>query len=175
MVKVFKTRRTRIVWSILTLLVLVSVTACQGATPPGPDVASTKIGNTNCTLLIWKEGLHMALWFDIADTATSGGSGNTSDPLYHERGTVSAADGRKVEWTVDTADGKSATFSIGAQTYDLARGTLFMVSTPGGKVGVRQVTYDLANLSATRESCNTLAESSPDVKSFIAAAGGPNP
>ena len=168
---IFKFKTARIAWGILALLLLVSAAGCQKSTPPGPDVAYDTIGNTNCTLLAWKEGLRVNLWFDFTGNFHSNGSGSTSDPIYKETGYAQAADGRQVNWQIETADGKSATFSIAGQPYDLAKGALFLVTTQGGKTQVQQLSFDLSKLPAVHESCQTVADSSPDVSSFIQKAG----
>ena len=165
-----KLKTSRIAWGLLALLLVAVAAGCQNTTPPGPDVAYDTIGSTNCTLLAWKEGLRINLWYDITGNFHTSGSGSTSDPIYKESGYAQAADGRQVNWQVETADGKSATFSIAGQPYDLAKGALFLVTTRSGQTQVQQLSFDLSKLPAVHESCQTVADASPDVSSFIQTA-----
>jgi hypothetical protein len=63
-------------------------------------------------------------------------------------GVHEASDGRKVEWQWQTADDKTGTMTINGSSYDLAAGVLFLVSTRGGRVRVRQLQRDLGNVEA---------------------------
>ncbi len=166
-----KIKLSKIAVGLLALLLVFGAAGCQKSTPPGPDVASDQVGNTTCTLLTWKEGLRINLWFDSTGNFHYSGSGSTRDPIYTETGQVLAADGRTIDWKVETSDGKSAAFSIAGQPYDLAKGSLFLVTTQGGKTQVQQLVFDLSKLPAVHESCQAVASSSPEVSSFIQTAG----
>lgn len=165
-----KIKPSKIAVGLLALLLVFGAAGCQKSTPPGPDVAYNTIGNTNCTLLTWKEGLRINLWFGFTGNFHTSGSGSTSDPVYTETGYALAADGRQIDWRIETSDGKSAAFSIAGQAYDLAKGTLFLVTTQGVKTQVQQLVFDLSKLPTVPESCQAVA-SSPEVSSFIQTAG----
>ena len=166
-----KIKPSKIVLCLLALLLVAGAAGCQKSTPPGPDLASDQVGKTTCALLTWKEGLRINLWFDTTGNFNANGSGSTSSPIYTETGLVLAADGRQIDWKIETTDGKSAAFSIAGQPYDLAKGTLFLVTTQGGKTQVQQLVFDLSGLPAVHESCQAIAGRSPDVSSFIQTAG----
>jgi hypothetical protein len=151
---------------------LVGASGCQQTTPPGADMASARIGNSSYTFLHWKEGLRVMMWFDLAEAVSGEGSGSTSDPVYEAAGFASASDGRRVDWRLETVDGKTAIFSIDGEPYDLSQGPLFLVRTKGGDVRVGQLERDLTALRPTNESCEAFAKVDPDVTRFVHEARG---
>lgn len=155
---------------IVTLAFLATVSGCQRTTPPGADVVYARIEETSYTFLHWKEGLRVMIWYDITENVGSHGSGSTSDPIHREEGYASASDGRRVDWWLETTDGQTATFSMNGQQYDLSRGGLFLVTTKGAGIQVRQLNRDLSAIPPTVEGCETFAQSDPDVSSFIREA-----
>jgi hypothetical protein len=159
--------RRKVFWLCAFVILLVGASGCQQTTPPGADMVSAKIGDTSYTFLHWKEGLRVMMWFDMADEVSAEGSGSTSDPIHKMEGYASATDGRRVDWRLETADGRTATFSIDGQAYDLSQGALFLITTRGGTTQVRQLNRDLSAVQATNESCEAFATADPDVSSFI--------
>jgi len=91
-------------------------------------MAGGKVGRGGFTYLRWKQGLAIMIWHDL-DSSSNHGSGSTGDPIYRLTGYASSLDGRRVEWKVQTADGKTAQFWIDDVGYDLANGALFAVTT----------------------------------------------
>jgi len=110
------------------------------------------------------------IWYDITENVWSEGSGSTSDPVHHQRGYAIASDGRRVEWQLETTDGKRATFRMQGQQYDLAKGRLFLVTTRGEGVQVEQLNRDLSTINPTVEGCEAFARRDPDVSRFIREA-----
>jgi hypothetical protein len=163
--------QVRIFWGSLIFVFLVCVGGCQKTTPPGADIVGGQIQNTSYTFLHWKEGLRVMIWYDITEDVGSGGSGSTSDPIYRLEGHASAPDGRRVDLRLETADGRTATYSINGQRYDLSRGALFLVTTRGERTQVRQLNRDLSTIHPTNESCEAFSETDPDVSAFIRSAG----
>lgn len=163
-------RRVFWFWTIVALLA--GASGCRQATPPGADMVSAKIGDTSYTFLHWKEGLRVMMWFDIADEVSGEGSGSTSDPVHRMAGYASAFDGRRVDWRLETEDGRTASFSIDGQPYALSQGALFLITTWGEQTQVRQLSRDLSVIQPTNEGCEAFAEADPDVSSFIREAGG---
>lgn len=162
--------RQRALVALLTISIL-SV-SCQRTTPPGGNIVSGKLDNAGYTLLHWDEGLRVMLWVDITDGMHSSGSGSTGDPTYRMEGYAAADDGRRVEWTLQTTDGKRATFNINGQPFDLASGALFLIKLEDERTQVQQVHRDLSTLEPTNEGCEAFADTDPDVQGFIAAVGG---
>lgn len=164
--------RKTILWLWAIAIVLIGAGGCQQSTPPGADIVFGKTGNSSYTFLHWKEGLRILIWFDVAGEVSGSGSGSTSDPVYRVAGRASASDGRRIDWRVETADGRTATFSIDGRSYDLSKGVLFLVRTKGGDLQVQQLDRDLSAVGPTNESCEAFAETDPDISRFIREAGG---
>lgn len=171
----FHGRWSRVLTAVtIIMMLLTAIAGCRRTTPPGPDVGSAVIdGAASYTFLRWKEGLSVMLWYDITESVGSSGSGSTEDPIHRQEGYAAAADGRRVEWHLETADGMTATFTIDGQPYDLTQGTLFLISTREDATQIKQLERDLSNVEPTLESCEAFARSDPDVSDFIAAASLP--
>jgi hypothetical protein len=112
-------------------------------------------------------GLACVILIDFVGTegfnhTSRGGSG------YHR-----ANDGRKVEWQCETSDGKTGSVKINGRAYDLAQGSLFLVSTKGGDVRVLQLKRDTLKLKVgnVQDSLETLIRSDEDIAPFYANAG----
>jgi hypothetical protein len=131
---------------------------------------SAKLENTSYLLLHWKEGLRVMIWFDGVESVYSQGAGSTTDPIHRQLGYATAPDGRRVEWQLETADGKTATFSINNQPYALSNGRLFLLTMRDEKAQVQQLDRDLASIQPTNESCQAFAKSDPAVSHFIRQA-----
>lgn len=154
--------------SLIVILALLNVGACQNKTPPGSALFSNTVQAAGCTFLVWKEGLRLMLWVDMTGDSGTNSSSSSSDPLFRQTGYAQAADGRRVEWQLATADGQTATFSIGNQPFALAQGTLFLITTTSGSPQVQQLKYDLAPLRLDPSSCESVATNNAEVKRFIA-------
>ena len=164
-------RRRRLVsplWFLSLLLLLLVSSGCTRTTPPGPNtVFATLEEGVSFSFLTWEEGLRLMIWYDDASGVWHGGSGSTQDPVYHQTGHAQGANGREVEWTLDTEDGETATFQLDGQPYDLAQGALFLISLQGDQVQVRQLERDLAGVTPTVEGVGAFGRSDPDIAAFI--------
>ena len=110
------------------------------------------------------------MWFD-SDDYGSHGSGSTDADTHTQTGHIVGRDGRRIEWALETADGKTARFTMDGTTYDLSKGTLFLIETGGEQIGVQQLLRDLAALERTQAACQALAASDPDVAEFVRGLG----
>jgi hypothetical protein len=97
----------------------------------------------------------------------------TETGLRKYEGRLQGADGRKVEWQCETADGKTGQMSINGSAYDLGKGPLVLVSTRGGQVQVRQVQRDLGHVKPDSDSLERLLRDDPDVGAFLAQTPEP--
>jgi hypothetical protein len=102
-----------------------------------------------------------------ATSATSSGSGSTSDPVYRVEGQAANTDGPGFHWTLETRDGQTAQFSIDGTSYDLSAGTLFLISTRDGSPQVEQLQRDLSGIQPNRESILAFAQEDPDIARSI--------
>ena len=104
-------------------------------------------------------------WYDV-DNYRSGGHGSTEDPVHRHRGSATTADGRSVNWELETTDGKTAVFRLNNTEYDLLKGHLFLVATKGDNVEVQQLDRDVSSVHDS-ESALTFGKSDPDVSRFL--------
>lgn len=137
------------------------------STPPGPDSAFGKFEQTAYSFHRWEEGLVLMIWHDVSESSMCEGSGSTTDPVYRLQCYAESKDGRRVDWEVQTADGRTAQFRIDDISYDLSDGALFIIKTRDGETRVIQLQRDLSSVHPNRESVTTFARSDPDVLSFI--------
>ncbi|HEX4609511.1 MAG TPA: hypothetical protein VH092_15035 [Urbifossiella sp.] len=61
-------------------------------------------------------------------------------------GTLRTPDGRALEWTCDTRDGRAGRVTIGAERFELDKGAVFLVNLRDGKNVVEQVAVEGAQL-----------------------------
>jgi hypothetical protein len=151
----------------LAALFAVTLSGCAKSTPPGANAASGGLGQARYVFLQWEEGLSLMIWHDVLGSGGGQGSGSTTDPIYRYRGYAESLDGRRFDWEVQTADGKTAQFKIDHTDYDLSDGHLFIVTTKNGKTDVKQLHRDLASVQPNQASCVAFAKSDPDVARFI--------
>lgn len=161
----------RLLYSLIVLACL-NLGGCISQTPPGPSIYANTIEHASCTFYVWQQGLRLMLWTDIIDSTNHDGASRAGDPVYRQTDFAQAQDGRKLEWQLETTNGITATLQIDTQQPDLADGTLFLVKTAGGSIQTQQLTYDLASLPSTTESCQQLANDNPAVSAFIQEATG---
>lgn len=154
--------------NLIFILVLLSLGACQSKTPPGSAVFSNTVNGAGCTFLVWQEGLRLMLWTDISGESGTNSSTSSSDPMFRQTGYAQAADGRRVEWQLETADGQTGSFKVGEQQFDFTQGTLFLIETAEGSPQVQQLQYDFAALPSDPSGCESVATNSPEVQRFTA-------
>jgi hypothetical protein len=136
--------------------------------PPGADVDLGAFEQTSYTFLRWKEGLAIMIWHDfVLDSADNHGPRSTTDPVYRAEGYAESKRGHRLEWKAHTTDGKTAQFWIDNVPYDLADGTLFIVTTANGELEITQLQRDLSGVQPDRESCLAFAQSDPDLARFV--------
>jgi hypothetical protein len=122
---------------------------------------------------VWKDdGLVFLILTDFVGSSRDHSSGKGTGSDKYE-GRHKATDGQKVEWQCETADGKTGKMIINGSSYELAEGSLFLDSTRGGKVEVRQVQRDLLKVKPDQESVEKLLNEDADVGSFSAEKAKP--
>jgi hypothetical protein len=112
--------------------------------------------------------LSLVIWSDL-----QGKGGNTCrSGLFGSRceGFFLSADARRIDWEWDAPKEKGGDFQINGTSYDLVNGTLFLVSTKGGKVRITQLDVDLSRVKPGKEGFEAFAKTEPRVAQFIAEA-----
>jgi hypothetical protein len=150
----------------LAIGLLLAVSGCSRTTPPGPDTAYGQFQGAGYLFYRWEQGLRLMIWHD-ASSATSSGSGSTSDPIYRVEGQAVYPDDSTLNWTIETKDGQSAQFTLNGTNYDLSAGTLFLIRTSGGSIQVEQLRSDLSSVQLERDSILAFAQADPDIARLI--------
>src|SRR5262245_2161886 len=88
----------------------------------------TSVGHTSVQYELSDRGIALAVW--CADVGGASGSGSESGLFGSTaRGFFSAAGGKRINWTWHGPRERGGDFDIDGTPYDLANGTLFLVST----------------------------------------------
>ena len=156
--------------ALLVILIAAAAAACTGSsTPPGANKYLGSFEHGGYLFLRWQEGLEVMIWHDVAGSAVAHSAGSTEDRGYAERGSARSADGRSLEWELQTKDGKTGQVRIGKASYDLSAGTLFIVTTRGGTTDVRQLDRDLSAIPLDHDGILAFAEKDTDLAAFLNA------
>jgi hypothetical protein len=133
------------------------------------------VGGTSAHYGLWGEGMAYVIWTDrTAGWGGGGGAERTADKAHAEyRAFQTPTDGPRVEFRYEmneTAAGREGKITINGATYDLAKGSLFLVSTKGPEPEVVQLNRDTLKLKPGKEALEELAKNDPDVAAFFAKA-----
>ena len=105
---------------------------------------------------------------DKTPVNTSNWSGNSYPPLISkEEGVQSSGDGRRFEWSMQTSDGRTVKGRLDGKEYDLAKGTLFLVKTKGGKTEVEQLSTDLSAVQPDAKNIEKFARKDAVLSKFL--------
>ncbi len=131
---------------------------------PGIDAASV----TFITLKAGPpEGVPFVVWSDLPNGRSGSGGGRVGGASY--KGHHRATDGRRVEFHAATTDGKTGTITIADVTYDLANGSLFLISTHDGKDAppqIAQIAFDTSKFPKDKDQLIKLAKSNAEIRAF---------
>jgi hypothetical protein len=138
----------------------------------GPTGGTTRVGETSVQYVSVSPdgGISLVIWSDLSGGAGQGGESSLFG--YSAAGFCSSADGRRIDWEWKAPKEKSGDFQINGTAYDLAIGTLFLVSTKGGQVRVTQLDVDLSKVKPDKQGFEALVKKEPRVAQFIADASG---
>ena len=87
-------------------------------------------------------------------------------------GTFTPTKGKKITWEWKGAREKGGDFQFNGKPYDLAKGTLLLVSTKGAEVRVTQMDVDLSKVEPNEKGFEGLAKKHPTIAEFIREASG---
>jgi hypothetical protein len=154
--------------ALLVVLVTTGMAACgSSSAPPGANKALGSVAQGGYLFLRWQEGLEVMIWHDLSGEGTAASAGFATGRLYSERGAARSADGRSLAWEVQTRDGTMGEVHIGGGRYDLAAGTLFIVTTQDGPMAVRQLHRDLSAVPLDHDGILAFARNDPDLAAFL--------
>jgi hypothetical protein len=154
--------------ALLAVLVATGMTACTGSSAaPGSNKYLGSFEQGGYLFLRWQEGLEVMIWHDVAGSDVAHSAGYTEDQVYAERGSARSTDGRGFEWALQTTDGKTGQMRIGNDSYDLSAGAVFIVTTGGDTMDVRQLDRDLSAVPLDHVGILAFAEKDPDMTAFL--------
>ena len=129
---------------------------------------STSVGQTSVDYKRSTKGLALVIWWDSGGPSESG---SESGPFGSNAwGTFTPAKGKKIAWEWKGAREKGGDFKINGKPYDLAKGTLLLVSTKGGEVRTTQLDVDLSKVEPNEKGFQGLAKKHEKLAKFIADA-----
>lgn len=131
------------------------------------------MGETNVSYVHSGDRIVLLIWNDAP-----GPSGSESGSVFFTssaKGFFTSADGKRINWGWKAPKDRGGDFQIDGKPFDLADGTLLLVSTKGGQVRVTQLDVDLSKVQAnssgeTRKAFEGIAKNEPRVAKFIAEA-----
>jgi hypothetical protein len=121
----------------------------------------------------WQDDVLVFLILTDFVSSTPGRSSGKGTGAERYEGQQKAPDGQKVEWQCETTDGKTGKMVINSSSYELAKGTLFLISTRGGNVEVGQFQRDLLKVKPDQESLEKLLKGDADIGSFFSHKAKP--
>ena len=152
---------------LLAMLLISTIVGCGKSTAPGANIAGGVYKQSGYMLMKWEEGLAIMIWHDAIAASNSHGSSSTESSVYTLKGYAESENGIRVEWDLETSDGKTAQFIIDNTNYDLSEGALFIISTKTGTTTIMQLNRDLSSVQPEYDSCVAFGENDPDVVYFI--------
>ncbi len=156
-----------LVLPLLAMLLMSTFVGCSKSTAPGADMAGGVFEESSFTFMKWKEGLTLMIWYEALASSNSHGSSSTESSVYTLEGYTESDDGIRIEWNLETSDGKTAEFAIDNTSYNLSEGSLFIISKTIETPSVVQLNHDLSGVRPNYDSCVAFGKSDPDVASFI--------
>jgi hypothetical protein len=152
---------------LLAMLLMSTMVGCGKSTAPGANIAGGVYKQSGYTLMKWEEGLAIMIWHDAIAASNSHGSSSTGSSVYTLKGHAESKNGTRVEWDLETSDGKTAQFIIDNTNYDLSEGALFIISTKTGTITIMQLNRDLSDVQPEYDSCVAFGENDLDVADFL--------
>jgi hypothetical protein len=123
-------------------------------------------------IVTWDQGAvyHLGTVFVIWTDGSAGGYGSshTTRQSMKCQGNLRTRDGRTVEFQCETPDRKTGQATVNVVTYDLKEGNLFLVTTEGDQIKVKQLKRNLSDLKFDRDSLQAFGKKDPDVAEFFA-------
>ena len=113
-------------------------------------------------------GVPFVVWSDTSNSSSHGGGTPGGGASYEEE--QQTTDGRVITIAAETIDGITGTLTIGATTYDLGDGSLFLVSTQHGATSVKQIEFDVTGFPTEYDPLRRIADENPEIGDFFRQA-----
>lgn len=159
---------------IAVILVGIASGGCSGGHSFGVSTlvaGGTDKDGVDCTYSVNELSLDGRVYLILAVDGPVGSSASAGPPA---RGQLLRPDGRKLDWSCSTADGRAGAVTIDGRAFDLARGGVFLIPAKGSPAGVEQVAVDMARFRGgdVVEELRGLGRGEPRLAAFFARAVG---
>jgi len=104
---------------------------------------------------------------DLHGSMRTMGSFSGPPSVRKSDGSVSAQDGRKLEWLLEEKEGQKIRCRVNDKDFDLDKGTLFLVKTKGVETEIEQISQDLSAVKPDIESFKDFARKNPAISKLI--------
>jgi len=113
----------------------------------------------------WHKKFCFVIFSDVVGSASGRQEARGAQSTFEVQ--RSSSDGQKFDWHCETADGKTGKGMLDGQSYELAHGMIFLVSTKGEKRQVRQLQRNLADTTAGPDSLEKLLKEDQEIVRFF--------
>ncbi len=137
------------------------------AAPDGKDNPVPGIDQGN----LYHLGTAFVVWCDAAGGGGASSSSNSQGVKC--QGTLLGRDGRRIEFSCETKDGKTGRAAINGETFELADGNLFVVATEREQPRVKQLKRDLGTLKFERDALEAFGRNDAEILGFFTEAAKP--
>jgi len=156
----------------LALVLLFSFSGCgqqvgTGKAPPPQNGLCAEINNGTMCFYRWNDKLAVMICADLEGSMRTMGGFSGPPSVRKAEGSVSAQDGRKLEWLLEEKEGQKIKCRVNDKEFDLDYGTLFLVKTKGGETEIEQISQDLSAVKADIESFKEFARKNPAISKLI--------
>ncbi len=139
---------------------VIFLSACSKPTgaPALPTTYQVSLPNTKTrvTFVQWENGLQVCFADNYQGHRTSGHS-SSSSPFTIKKGETRSDNKTGYRWQIKTRDGKSCELTIDKNTYDLSKGSFFVIHETENKVVVDQYQQTLpSSIESTNDLINEL-------------------
>ena len=133
------------------------------------------VNETSAHYGLWGEGMAYVVWTDRREIWGGGGKAERTTSKAHAeyQAFQTPSDGPRVEFQYEmneSTEGRQGKITINGVAYDLAKGSLFLVSTKGREPAVSQLNRDTLKLKPGKESLDALGKNDSEVKAFFTMA-----
>jgi hypothetical protein len=157
----------------LALVLLLSSSGCgrqarAGKVPPLPTGSfCAEINRGTMCFYRWSDKLAVMICADVHGSMRTMGSFSGPPSVRKSEGSVSAQDGRKLDWLLEEIEGQKIRCRVNDKEFDLDQGTLFLVKTKGNETEVEQLSQDLSEVKSEIESFKEFARKNPAIGKLI--------
>lgn len=153
------------------LLTCTLVAGCNEVAKNPPDVGGPNSLHTwsddgqSSAGTVFRVGTLFVIWTD----SPNGGGGSESASMHSVtfQGRLITSDRGQVNFSGESADGRSGTAVIDGRSFDLSKGNLFLVATAADGYRVKQLKRELANLKADSEALRDFAKADIEIQEFF--------